>query len=236
MTDMTETFAYVRSLYAEVELDDSPLFTVESATDNVDLSKLSASPKGILKTVVVLRWEPHFVKTVTQHRRTYAQKDGTTVRKDGTKTLRGDLTAEAKTVDHLYLCAQDPSGKVGFRASWDDGKFTGAIVRDPYGIPTELFFDYTPDHLTVGARGKENATEISEDADRLYNDGLFYAPKQKAFAKAGEFTDWLDLWLKLTGHEVKPKAPRKIKAKPVAADVLAENDAALLAGGDWVAG
>ena len=227
-TDMTETFAYVKSLYAVEEVDTTPLFFIASKTGDVDLKALARSPKAIHKKATEMAWHVNFIETVTRHRAVYLEKDGATVKKDGTKSLKGDLKSEAKDVRHLFMHAQDPSGQVGFRATWKDNSFIDVLVRDPYGIQVELYFDYEPDHLTKNARGDKNANEIADTCDAAYNDGTMVKTKRKVFGTAARFNEWLDFWLLATGHEVKKKAPKKAPKPEV-------SEMELLAGAEWQA-
>lgn len=209
---INDPFTYVKSLYAVEETDTTPLFYILNRNTDVDVTKLARSPKNIYAKAVLMTWQVHLIETVTRHRATYLDKDGVTVKKDGTKSMKGDLKAKEKYIEHLFMHAQDPSGQVGFCATWSDNSFVDVLVRDPYGIHSELYFDYAPDHLTVNARGKANAESIGSGADAAYNDGVMVKVKRKLYTSTAEFVEWLDSWLAATGHEVKKKAPAKKKA------------------------
>ena len=227
-TDMTEAFAYVKSLYAVEEVDTTPLFFIFDRNTAVDPAGLARSPKAIYKKAITMGWHVNFIQTVTLHRATYHLKNGTTPKKDGSKSMKGDLISAEKYVGHLFMHAQDPSGQVGFRATWNENSFADVLVRDPYGIVEELYFDYEPDHLTKGARGEKNANEIADTCDAAYNDGTMVKTKRKVFSTAARFNEWLDFWLLATGHEVKKKAPKKAPKPEV-------SEMELLAGAEWQA-
>ena len=236
LTSMQSTFAYVRSLY-EVEDEEVEAPAVVTATvDNADPATLPASARTLLKKVALLKWNVAQQRTTEVHTAAVTFKaNGVKPKADGTLTLKGDPKSPAKDVRHTFLAVADPSGKVGFRVAWEGTKFNGAIVKDPFGIPVELFTDYTPSAATKKQLGEVRATELAEHSDAAYNDGTMVLSHKKLMPTATEFGEWVDLWLKMTGHEVKAKAPRKVKVVPVAADVLAADDAALMAGADWVA-
>lgn len=181
--------------------------------------------RTILKKVVDLGWDVKLLQgTTTLHAPVYMAKDGKP-KKDGTQSLRGDLKTAERTKTHLYLSAANIEKKIGFIATWEDGGWAGAIVRDPVGLPVELFADYEPNQYQKDHFGKDKAEYVGAMRSQEYNDVTWFVTKRKFVKPAAEFSEWLNDWLRIINPK---KAP---KLKPVEQEPDVEHD--ILAGMEW---
>lgn len=218
MTDLEET------------LDAEPTFTVTSSA-TVDPANLGRSPKAVHKKAVNLDWDILLLQqTTTSHAASFMAEDGNP-RKDGTQSMKGDLKKAEHEQTHLFMAAADQKNGLGFIATWHDGKWKDAIVRDPVGLPTELYVDYTLSAERKKELGVTEAEKRASDRDYDYNDGHFHTFNQKLIAPAREFTDWLDDWLRIVNPDKAPKP----KAAPAPVETPAQITDAMLAGNEWSA-
>lgn len=184
--------AAVKARFAAKEArpdEDGSTFTVTSITDDVDRAKLPASPKKTLKTVTALGWDVLALRrTVTHHPAVLMQSDGKT-------GLKGDVKTPERDMEHIFLTAADDTRQIAFEASWLDHKFEDAIVRDPLGIPVELFVDYAPSVERKKTLGVEYAVSQGEHRDYEYNDGVSHLAKTHYMKTSTELDAWLNDWL-----------------------------------------
>lgn len=190
-------------------------FVVTEVDTDVDPKTLVRSPKGTYAKAAALGWNIQLQTSVTHHPATFLMKDSAKARKDGTKGRKGDPKSPAKDVTHLFMAAVHKSRKLGFVATWSAGSFGDAIVRDPLGVPVELYGDYSK-----GPRAAE--------CD-VYNDGVSYLAKTVTFFSAADFDNWVGDWMEMKGLEVKRPAPRKKKEEPM------DQGISLIETGEWSA-
>lgn len=195
------------------EVEVVEVFTVTEIDTDVNPAKLPASPKRVYKKAEALGWDITLQASVTHHPATFLMKDSAKARKDGTKGRKGDPKTPAKDITHLFMAAVHESRKLGFLAAWKANSFSDATVRDPLGIPVELYGDYSK-----GPR--------PEECD-LHNDGVSYLAKMATYSSAAEFEDWLSDWQEIAGIEVKRPAPRKKK------EVAVDQGIGLVDIGEW---
>ena len=190
-------------------------FEVTEIDTDVDPAKLPASPKRTYKKAEALGWNITLQSSVTHHPPVVLLKDSAKARKDGTKGRKGDVRSPAKDVTHLFMSAVHESRKLGFLATWKSNSFSDATVRDPLGIPVELYGDYSK-----GPRPAE--------CD-VHNDGISYLAKMVTYSSAAPFEDWLADWMEMKGVEVKRPTPRKKKEEPMDVGI------GLIETGEWSA-
>ena len=187
---------YEAPAVAEDDEEAEPESALVSTTSDVDLKKLPASPKKVLKTVTALGWTLLGAQESVVHYAVVLMASDGKKKADGTQALKGDVKTAEHDKKFLTLSVVDPTHQVGFVSTWIDGKFDHAISHDPVGFPREMFFDYKPSVSVVNARGKELALEEAARRDAEYNDGVSRIAKTHKM-KATEFTAWLDDWLSL---------------------------------------
>lgn len=176
-------------------------FQVIESTTRIDPGTLTRSPKGLLSHIAPLNWSVTFSSSRTHHDPVFILKDGKE-KKDGTRSLAGDLLYAEKEVTHLLIAAVDNRYRVGFIAQWHDNGFGNAMVQDPIGIPRENYVDYW--------KAKEGPRPVAD-----YNDGSSRVEHRFLFTKMGDFETWIDDWIKIIAPESyvepKPKAVKKTK-------------------------
>lgn len=128
--------------------------------------------------------------------------------------LKGDLKKAAHEQVHWWVGARFKPLKLAFQAHWQEGvtpkgarsfAFKGASAIDPFGIPTELFVDYS-----LGANAQKQLKDEpewahqervhrlnreSDERDRLYNTGQSYYKHVLLFSgsgASGRFEQWLE--------------------------------------------
>lgn len=194
-------------------------FEVVSIESHVDIGTLSASPKSAAKKAEDLGWLVQANTSVTRHPDLLMVNDG----KD---RQRGDVKVPAHDEHHVFMLAIHPTGKVGFKAMWSDGKFDHAFLLDPLGIQVENWIDYSPSSSEL-RRAKDEpqwafearvkaAKERAEWMSWTYNDGSFRKEHRHLVIKATTLTDWLSDWLAVVNPSKAPKArPKKAEPEPV---------------------
>ena len=196
----------------EVE-EEAPKFTTVSTVIYSGMPiNLSASPKTIYKRAVAMGFTMQMVGTLTHHPATvYAAASLKTGKQ------KGDVKDAEKRIKHIYMAGMREDAKVGFFATWNDGKFGGARIADPLGIYRELYFGYGDTE-----RGLRQHQDYNDDEQILLTRA--YLPN------ATKFTEWILDWLQMLAPEAmpKPKAPKKVK--PTADESLI----APLSTGEWI--
>ena len=194
--------------------------------DDVDITKLSLSPRGVHEKVTLLGWTTTLRTAVVHVGADYMASDGK-VKKDGTRSMKGDLKKAAHDVTHLFMHAVDKTRHVGFTATWTGNSFTDAIIQDPIGVYITLAFDYKPSQSMIKGRGKERAEQEALFCDIQYNDGKEVRERRHLYTKTTDLNEWLTQWMTIAGIEQKPKTPpkaRKPKGVYTTEDFLAPTD------------
>ncbi len=158
-----------------------------------DSSELPASARAMLKKLRPALWSTHTLRTVVHHEDSFLATDPSKLKK------------AAHDVNHTWLAAKSHAFPIAFIATWEGTSFNGAKVRDPYGMPKELYFDYKPDANDIKRKKDEpdwawerrvarvKSAAIERDAE--YNDGVSYLMKQYLIGPKGQFDTWLNGWV-----------------------------------------
>lgn len=125
---------------------------------------------------------------------------------------RGDLKKAAHRRVHWWLSAAFPPSRLGFLAHWEQKRgrtarstpafsFVSAHCRDPLGIPTEFFADYSLGASVLKQKEDEPEWAHHERVARLqyeaqqrdqYNDGRSWLNRRPMFTAFREFEIWLN--------------------------------------------
>jgi hypothetical protein len=178
-----------------------------------DPADFGLSARKAHKHALSLDWEIHLSASTTHH-------PAVLMVGDGKEKQRGEVKTPAKDIDHLWIAAVDSHRRTGFIAEYLDGKFVGARVKDPVGIPVENFVDYDV--------GKERYSPGWREVE-TYNDGTERLEHDYYFRQATPFLEWLIDWLEILAPE---KAPKR-KAPPAPKATAEEFDLSLLKGNQW---
>lgn len=173
-----------------------PVSVLVSVTSDVDLTpeKLPPSPKKLMLTINALGWEILGAREAVVHYAAALMMNDGTVRKDGTKALKGEVKSPECDEKILHVSVVDPTHQIGFTVTWVNGRFDHAIGYDPVGFLRECYFNYKPKNYVIKALGKTRALESAERYDADYNDATSYLSKTHKM-KATEFSTWLNDWL-----------------------------------------
>lgn len=173
--------------YIEVDM------VVAQTALQIDLAEAPAATVKIAKAAQALGWEVQLTRSIMHHA---AVKFKTGQRVGETRTPEFDQR-------NYVLMARDASHKTGFVATWRgkglEGRsatFQDIILRDPIGIPDELFFDYG-----------------NERRNAQYNDGVSWLAHTKVYRKVEQMTLWLDDWLTVLAPDF-PQLTRKKQETP----------------------
>ena len=183
----------------EPKVEDEPTWR-----EPVDLpEKIGVSQRKVLRLVEELGWEPQLAAFIEHQGRKFYVGSG-----EGHSV--GDLKTEAKDLDGFQIFARHPTAQLGFLAEWCDG-WSAALVRDPVGILTELYHDYTPNKVEAKNAGMSEEQRLAKGArlNAAYNDGTSYLPHQVRMKKSTEFTDWLKQWVDLLTKKEDDEKPQE---------------------------
>lgn len=195
------------------EVPDS-VATLLSADPEPDETGLGSSPGGLLKRTRAAGWEVEVTRSVVHHTDVLLKNDS-----KATGGRRGDVTTPAHEKVHWFVNGGIRAAGVGFAAHWIEGVtpkggksfgFQSVIVRDPAGLPVELYCNYAPKSYVIKQAPEERDDRWRERVERFeraadvmdtkYNDAASYIARELVFTAWKEFNEWVTEWLEITNN------------------------------------